>query len=483
LIAAPPTVPRPPEPALDPEALIEEARARQRRRRRRWGAIVVVAAIVSGALAAAFWPRGSAGLQHIGRAGPSVNLAAMRNHGELAFVSRDDLYLANGSERTVHRIAVQPGWTALHPSFSSDGRWLVYETEDQSDSSSDVWLARADGTDRRRIVGADGVYGWSPSADSLAISTHAATRLELVSPTGARKRLVASTGYRVWNAVWSPSGDAVAVSLVSWTRGSIVRSYPVDGDHPTTWFAIDSKQALPGVCTGCGGGGTIADLAGWWPKWGIGFWVFSSGAVHNNDSTPIELVRAPGATPHIIGWTLSDRVTDAVAASSSGALAIVASTQSAGRDYGVGKQIATCNLAKEACTPIGTPASAVSLDPVWSPTENLLAYVRAPTARNENNPAAAWYRAHKLYVYDPTIHRSTEIAGIDGVSVPTWSSDGKSLLYVAGDALWLAPAAGGKPTELAAPLFAPAKLVHPGLDLNSYYGQIDWNGQFAWRSP
>ena len=192
------------------------------------------------------------------------------------------------------------------------------------------WLARADGSDRHRIAGADAMYGWSSSVDLLAISTHGA--IELVSPTGARKQLVAGTDYRVWNAVWAPSGDALAVSLVSWTRGSIVRSYPVGGGRPTTWFAINGKQALPGVCTRCGGGGTIADLAGWWPTWGIGFWVFSSGMVHNNDSTPIELVHAPGATPHIIGWTLSDGVTDAVAASSSGSLAIVASTQSAGRD-------------------------------------------------------------------------------------------------------------------------------------------------------
>ena len=105
--------------------------------------------------------------------------------------------------------------------------------------------------------------------------------------------------------------------------------------------------------------------------------------------------------------------------------------------------------------------------------------MKAPAASNGGYLPAARYRAHKLYVYDLATRRSTEIAGIDGVSVPTWSSDGKSLLYVSGDALWLAPAAGGKPTELAAPLFAPAKLLHPTLGPISYYGQIDWNGQFA----
>ncbi len=41
----------------------------------------------------------------------------------------------------------------------------------------------------------------------------------------------------------------------------------------------------PGICMGCGGKDVIADLAGWWPGWGTGFWVFSSGMTHNNEDT------------------------------------------------------------------------------------------------------------------------------------------------------------------------------------------------------
>jgi len=94
----------------------------------------LLGAIVSGALVAAFWSGGpgSAGPQRIGRAGPFVDLSAMRDEGELAFVSRNDLYLVDGPNKAVHQIAVQRGWTALHPSFSRDGAWVVYETEDQT---------------------------------------------------------------------------------------------------------------------------------------------------------------------------------------------------------------------------------------------------------------------------------------------------------------------------------------------------------------
>src|SRR5581483_2925327 len=114
------------------------------------------------------------------------------------------------------------------------------------------------------------------------------------------------------------------------------------------------------------------------------------------------------------------------------------------------------------CLPAPRPGrrgSAVSLDPAWSPTQNLLAYVKSPTALNGGNPPLAWFNAHRLFVFDPSTRRSTEIAGIDGLSVPTWSRDGKSLLYVAHDALWLAPAGGGTPTEVASPLYAGSQSV------------------------
>lgn len=518
--------------ALDAEALFEEAR---RLRRRRWligTSVVGAGALLVLALGFVLRGSGSSGLQRIGRSGPLVDLSAMRHEGELAFVSRSQLYLLDGPAGVVHQIPVVPGWTAVDPEFSYDGRWVAYQVERQPTNSNtarpQLWIARVDGSDRHRFTGADGVFGWSPSADLLAISmdtrakafrgfTDIPMRLELISPPTGRRTLVTLRGhgpprvessYRVWSATWSPDGRAIAVSLVSFTHGSIVRSYPVDGGTPTTWFAISAKRALPGVCSGCGGGGTIADLAGWWPTWGIGFWVFSSGAVRNLDSTPIEIIRTPGATPTIVGQTLSDRVTDTVAASRNGSLAIVASSEQGGRSYGQGKQVAICTLTTNSCTPLpgasvwngraslpcsrgcsrtppGKPGSAVSLDPAWSPTQNLLAYVKSPESPNYGNPPLAWYAGHALYVYNPASKRSTEIANVSGVSVPTWSRDGKSLLYVAGDALWLASVAGGKPTEVAAPLYSSSQwLGNPTSEQSiAFYGQIPWTGQFAWSSP
>ena len=434
--------PLPPAPAVDPEALIEEARARQRRRRRRRGAIVVVAAVVSGALVAAFWPAGSTGSNASDALGRWSTWRPCRTRASSPSCH------ATISISSTARFTESPSCRAgLH--FTRASR----TTAGGSCTRRRISATRALKSGLRARTGATATGSSAPTA-----CTAGALR-----PTCSRSRLTARSRSsssrrpehrRDWSHRRITTSERGLVTVRSRAR-RVVRLMDARLDRPLIPgrrrppddVVRDQRQARPARrLHGLRRRWDIAALAGWWPKWGIGFWVFSSGMVRNLDSTPIELVHAPGATPHIIGWTLSDGVTDAVAASASGSLAIVASTQNAGRDYGTGKEIDTCTLAKEACTPIDTPASAVSLDPAWSPTANLLAYVRAPTA---SNAGSAWYRAHKLYVYNAATRRSTEIAGLDGISVSTWSSDGKSLLYVAGDALWLAsPRVASRPRLL-----------------------------------
>jgi hypothetical protein len=462
-----------------------------------------------------------------------VDVTAMHGNDELAFVSRGDLYLLDGAASKVYEVPIAPGRTAVGPAFSPDGEWVAYRTEtDQvNPSDSQLWVARSNGTDRHQVTGADGYYGWGPVADLLAISTDStytqvlrrtiyreseAAKLELVSPTGTRRDLlslpmpakpVVWPPPGIWDAAWSPSGNAVAVAVDSFNTGSTIRSYPIDGAKPTTWFSISATAQLPGLCTSCGPGHTIAQLAGWWLKQGIGFWAFCCGSVHGNDSSALELVDRPGASPHIIGRTLSDGTTEAISSASNGALAIVASSLGSGRSYGIGKEVETCSLSSGPCTSIpgasvwagpgslscapycsqwpapGKPGSAVSLDPAWSPDGKLLAYVKSPSADTGGWPSLAWFDAHKLFVFDPATGRSTKLEGVSGVSVPTWSGDGRELLYVSDDALWLVPAQGGRAREVVSPLFLPSLWRDVGSsDRLSYYGQVDWTGQFNWWS-
>jgi hypothetical protein len=88
---------------------------------------------------------------------------------------------------------------------------------------------------------------------------------------------------------------------------------------------------------------------------------------------------------------------------------------------------------------------------------------------------AGWYVTHTQWTLRTPSHVAHQIPGTKGATAPVWSSDGTSLVYEAGDALWLVPALSGKPVKVASPLF-------PVISWPTYYGQVDWTGQFAWSA-
>lgn len=131
----------------------------------------------------------------------------------------------------------------------------------------------------------------------------------------------------------------------------------------------------------------------------------------------------------------------------------------------------------------GTPGSAVSLDPAWSPSGNELAYVGAPTTPAGENPTLAWFGAHELFLWNSRSDTTRKLADNSGAVVPTWSSDGKRLLYVSDNGLWLAPLTAGRPIEIEHPL-VPESLWHAvATNQLSFYGQIPWTAHFSWWSP
>lgn len=134
-----------------------------------------------------------------------------------------------------------------------------------------------------------------------------------------------------------------------------------------------------------------------------------------------------------------------------------------------------CSSSAAACAFVSSQASSVTLDPAWSPDGSTLALVRAPYRASPGFPqnvVAAWYGAHQLWLYDPA-RRSLRELNAGGASVPAWSADGNSLLYVAQDGIWLLPGLTERPVRIAGPLFPPGNWP-------TYYGQVDWPSQFAW---
>jgi hypothetical protein len=337
-------------------------------------------------------------------------------------------------------------------------------------------MALADGTDAHPVTtiasdqGTDTTFGWDPHSDLFAVSTgQAATSLDLVSPTGSIRTLVRNA--LIVSAVWAPDGSAIAVSteIVRSTGydGATARlaTYPVNGDQPTTWAEAGSQEA------------NFIVPAGWWPVWGIGYTTVGGGGAPGGsaslDGSPFYTIARPGATPHLLGTTLEDESTGAPSVSSAGWLAFVGS--SGGRTVWQGKQVVVCSPLSSECSAIVQPPGTVTVDPTWSPAGLTLAYAQAPeiplSAPQPEIPS--WYNAHELYLYDPATKSSEEQPATQGVTDPQWSNDGKSLLYVSDDGLWLSATLAQPPTEIARPLFSPH-------DWPQYFGQVAFASQFAW---
>lgn len=395
---------------------------------------------------------------------PSVDEAAFAGHGELAFVSRGSLWVLDGATGMLRRVPA-PGITPLNPAFSLDGRWLAFLASSASPSAQGyaVWLASGDGSGAHQVWPSGGLIGWSPAADVLAVT--AGNTVWLIWPSGSARTLVRAPG--IGSAVWSPDGSSIAVAASSASAGTLA-SYPVAGGRPTVWLRLSAR----------GGMNYLIDPAGWWREQGIGYWALGACASCNADGDPLYVIPSPGAHPRLLGTTLAGSGLDQVAAAPDGRLAIVAETPGpgiGGRVIWQDRTVQICSSSAAACAFVSSQASSVTLDPAWSPDGSTLALVRALYRASPGFPqnvVAAWYGAHQLWLYDP-VRRSLRELNAGGASVPAWSADGNSLLYVAQDGIWLLPGLTERPVRIAGPLFPPGNWP-------AYYGQVDWLSQFAW---
>ncbi len=408
----------------------------------------------------------------------------------------EPFWVLDGSTKSLRRI-LTPGLVPVDPSFSPDGKWLAFvaSKEISSDYSGDVvstvlsstlWFARANGTNAHPVVQIppnsnapnNSTFGWNPHLDLFASSfgtakfgRRPAMGVDLVSPTGSIRQVVGNT--HVVSAVWSPDGSAIAVSTEAGSEPTgppidgTLASYPVNGGSPTTWLS----QA-----------GFIV-TAGWWSVWGIGYTTVGSGAVPGGsataDGSPMYAIRRPGTTPVQLGMTLQTEGTGVPSATSTGWLAFVQDDQNGGgRVVWQGKQVVVCSPVTAECSAIPHPAGTVTGDPVWTPTGSALAYVQGSALPEGFLPqtVADWYNAHQLYLYDPTTGASVVAPQTDGVTVPLWSTNGQSLLYVSNDGLWLHPTLTQPPVEIAQPIFAGDWLA------STFYGQVPFSSQFGWSS-
>ena len=439
----------PPEPPRldDPEALIREARERQRRRRIRLAA--VLALLLASGLGIGFGLTRGGGSTASGR-GPFAALSAFAGHGRLAFVSRGSLYVLDGEAGRLVRVTAGG---ASAPAFSPDGRWLAYAYRGRTG------LARADGTHPRRLPA--GNLSWLPGGRLLVgrvIYRIAADG----TPIHAARAPAGLVG-------WAPDGSRYAFVTSRDVRGrggaihGVTRLEVADSptDARTTWYSVrDSFARASGWRTP-----GIVQVVVLPRRRGLLFWLdpMHAESIGADGLAVYELTR-PGASPRKLGTTVQRDASLAL----TGRFALPGGVD---RIAWVTKTVLSCRIAR--CAAVRPPAGALTLDPALSPDGRTLALVSAAsegTTMSFIPPVLKrWYATRRLWVGARAIPDST------GAAAPVWSSDGRSLLFVRDDALWLLPRLDGKPVRVAAPLFGTR--VWPNA-----HGNVPWSRQFAWHS-
>ena len=94
------------------------------------------------------------------------------------------------------------------PVWSPDGQWIAFYHEFGTSSARGVYIARIDGTQRRRVSLFYGVTDWSTDGSKLLLVWGGLPVLEL--RTGVTTRLIDSTAWTM--GVWSPDGQTIAFS-------------------------------------------------------------------------------------------------------------------------------------------------------------------------------------------------------------------------------------------------------------------------------
>ncbi|HEX4034687.1 MAG TPA: hypothetical protein VHX66_09600 [Solirubrobacteraceae bacterium] len=363
---------------------------------------------------------------------------------------------ASGQLRAVSPSGDRPS----DPQFSPSRRWLTFAVSTPA-GNDQLWLARADGTAGRPIPNG-GISGFLPDGRLIADG-----HVWQITASGALR----ATGRVPADLVaWAPDGSAYAFvhrSRRNGANGSWSATQRLEVSHTlrgtqTRWFSNRVSFTKAGGVEGGEWGSAVVLPAGR----GILFRMFADDSSSlAADGLPVYELTRPGAQPRDVGTTVGFSVS-----LGDGAFAL---TRGPNRYAWLTKSAWLCSAR---CRAIPTTAGKLSLDPALS-IGGSVAYVQASTQNSTiaQSDVHHWYRTHRLWILERGASRPREIPGSVGAAAPAWSADGRSLIYVADDSLWLLPSVGSRPVRVISPIFEAN--VWP-----SFYGEVDWQSQFAWSS-
>jgi TolB protein len=140
--------------------------------------------------------------------------------GRIAFASdrqgADEIWAITAGGEGLFRVTRHSGATGfIEPTFSPDGRWIVFEVDQSNGGKGSIWKVRADGSGLTRILDGPGTGtdnrqpNWSPAGDRIlfqrAVGASNSWRLFTIAPDGTGLRAV-TPGPDDTDAAWSPDG-------------------------------------------------------------------------------------------------------------------------------------------------------------------------------------------------------------------------------------------------------------------------------------
>jgi dipeptidyl aminopeptidase/acylaminoacyl peptidase len=472
---------RPPAPLAQIE---RRAAALARQRLRAWLAGAASVLIAVALIGPVVWPRSSRGqvvsshppIPVLGPPQPSVDAAALRGGGRLAFVSQGRLYLLDGKSGTVHAVP-GPG-TASSPKWSPDGKWVAFARDADTAPAppfarppSYLWVVGADGADLHQVMVSGSPvsdYAWSPADDDLAVSTFTGSGSQTLFdvPLQGPPRQLASTGYSSLSFAWSPDGKTLAfTSLARSSNGpgpftGQIETIGADGSSRRVVYASFENAII---------------LGGWWPNGrGLLFWLDTQASSSiAADGLPLESLALDRGAVHQLAHTLVNRNWLAWAPLGNR----IAVVTGADRAFWNDSQIAVCDVTTSACQPILPIPNTVAFDPVWTPSLRL-EYVRAAAGGGRipgfgPDALTAWDASRQLFVTNSSDATTSEpVAGTQGAIAPVWAKGSLATLYIQNDVINLIRG-NQRPRRVAGPVFG-------GKPPPGYYGMVPWPDQFAW---
>lgn len=402
-----------------------------------------------------------------------VQEQTFKGHGNLAFVQQGLLYTLNGTTGDIKQIT--DSGRDLQPAWSHDGQWLAYINITEQDSGSgQLWLARQDGSPARPIPGLSQLvsrnsFSWSSTANLLAVVMP--DGIWLVPAEGEPYRLVQCK--ETYSLAWSPDGNTIAYSA---TLPLLPAEEIQDRSDALYTIALDEGRPVEQLVAKQAG----IRVGAWWPDGkGLLYWTapFHASSLAA-DGLPLSSLRLGDSEHKYLATGLAHK--GWLSLSPQGALMMVSGMD---RIVWANKSLAIINPVSGARQNLVNPAGCVSLDPTFSPKGDRITFVAAKDLGDEvwgfNDPEdlTAWINTRTLWLAqaDGSNPRPLTLAGT-GVYQPLWSKDGKSILYVRDNALWLINSEGGQTEKIV-------DLLSEGEDLFGFYGYLSYQDFIAWHQP